>query len=119
MFIAVTSYGIILNEKIASFVTPLRHGVTMPTRIKHRAESGNEWRDARLGTSEVGCNRVPQGSVSGRILFLTAAPVAGILVDLGHPQGRALKSTLNFLGRFPCLSLIGIDLQIRFVPKYT
>jgi hypothetical protein len=43
----------------------------------------------------------------------TAKPVAGILGDLGHPQGRALKSKLNFLGRFPCLSLIGIDLQIR------
>jgi hypothetical protein len=36
--------------------------------------------------------------------------VAGISVNLGHPQGRALKSTLNFLGRIPCLSLIGIDI---------
>jgi hypothetical protein len=35
---------------------------------------------------------------------------AGISVNLGHPQGRAIKSTLNFLGRIPCLSLIGIDL---------
>jgi hypothetical protein len=35
---------------------------------------------------------------------------AGISVNLGHPQGRALRSTLNFLGRIPCLSLIGIDL---------
>jgi hypothetical protein len=35
---------------------------------------------------------------------------AGISVNLGHPQGRALKSKLNFLGRIPCLSLIGIDL---------
>jgi hypothetical protein len=26
-------------------------------------------------------------------------PEAGISVNLGHPQGRALKSTLNFLGR--------------------
>jgi hypothetical protein len=37
-------------------------------------------------------------------------PEAGISINLGHPQGRALKSTLNFLGRIPCLSLIGIDL---------
>jgi hypothetical protein len=36
--------------------------------------------------------------------------VAGISVNLGHPQGRALKLTLNFLSRIPCLSLIGIDL---------
>jgi hypothetical protein len=42
----------------------------------------------------------------------TLAPTleAGISVNLGHPQGRALKSTLNFLGRIPYLSLIGIDL---------
>jgi hypothetical protein len=41
---------------------------------------------------------------------LLAEAEAGISVNLGHPQGRALKSTLNFLGRIPCLSLIGIDL---------
>jgi hypothetical protein len=35
---------------------------------------------------------------------------AGISVNLGHPQGRFLKWTLNFLGKIPCLSLIGIDL---------
>jgi hypothetical protein len=40
----------------------------------------------------------------------SAEPEAGISVNLGHPQGRDLKSTLNFLGRIPCLSLIGIDL---------
>jgi hypothetical protein len=36
---------------------------------------------------------------------------AGISVNLGHPQGCALKLTLNFLGRIPCLSLIGIDFK--------
>jgi hypothetical protein len=35
---------------------------------------------------------------------------AGISVNLGRPQGQALKSTLNFLGRIPCFSLIVIDL---------
>jgi hypothetical protein len=34
---------------------------------------------------------------------------AGILVENFYRQGRALKSTLNFLGRIPCLSLICSD----------
>jgi hypothetical protein len=53
-----------------------------------------------------------KNSISCLPLFLTLAccSVAGISVNLGHPQGRALKSTLNFLDRIPCLSLIGIDL---------
>jgi hypothetical protein len=44
---------------------------------------------------------------STRLRYLISAE-AGISVNLGHPQGRALKSTLNFLGRIPSLSLIGI-----------
>jgi hypothetical protein len=31
-------------------------------------------------------------------------------VEIFHRQGRALKSTLNFLGRSRCLSLTEIDL---------
>jgi hypothetical protein len=46
-----------------------------------------------------------------RELEQTSFTEAGISVNLGHPQGFALKSTLNFLGRIPCLSLIGIHLQ--------
>jgi hypothetical protein len=47
---------------------------------------------------------------SNKSKILICCPEAGISVNLGHPQGRALKWTLNFLGRLPCLSLIGIDL---------
>jgi hypothetical protein len=39
-----------------------------------------------------------------------SSPLAEILVENFHRQGRALKSTLNFLGRIPWHSLIGIDL---------
>jgi hypothetical protein len=38
---------------------------------------------------------------SGGVGVAARYPVAGISVNLGHPQGRALKSTLNFLGRIP------------------
>jgi hypothetical protein len=47
------------------------------------------------------------GFLSSVILFqatrILGSTEAGISVNLGHPQGRALKSTLNFLGRIPCL----------------
>jgi hypothetical protein len=48
--------------------------------------------------------------VCGGVWFFVALPGGRNFSQLRSSRGRALKSTLNFLGRIPFLSLIGIDL---------